>query len=126
MSNELATTNAADYICTVDRSNREGVIKVANALSDAESLKDWGDEHFILTDVVTTPGTRARTGEECVNVYLLTADGHIFMTQSEGIRRSVLQIVNLFEGDFGDGIEVSVVSRELASGNTIKSLHFYA
>lgn len=134
MSNEITTTatdaNALDipsgYICTIDRTSRDGVIKVANALSDAESLADFGDKHFILTDVVTTPGVRTRTGEVCTNVYLLTADGTILMSQSDGIKRSVQQIVGLFGGDFGDGIEVAVVTKALKSGNSLKTLHFYA
>ena len=71
MSNELANvenTNALantdnvemnipdGYICTVDRTTREGTIKVANALSDAVSLVEIGDKHFNLVDVITTPG----------------------------------------------------------------------
>lgn len=139
MSNELTTTNAtaiaeADtefnipngYICTVDRSTREGTIKVANALSDAESLADFGDAHFTLTDIITTPGVRTRTGEVCTNVYLVSDDGRIFMSQSDGIKRSAQQIVGLFNGDFGEGIEVGVISKQLKSGNTLKTLHFYA
>lgn len=135
MSNELSTNVTVDsteldipngYICTIDRSSREGVIKVANALSDAESLADFGDEHFVLTDVITTPGVRTRTGELCTNVYLVTNDNRILMSQSDGIKRSVQQIVGLFGGDFGDGIEVAVVAKKLNSGNTLKTLHFYA
>lgn len=134
MSNELSTnvndTTELDipngYICTIDRNSREGVIKVANALSDAESLADFGDAHFTLTDVITTPGVRTRTGEVCTNVYLVTADGTILMSQSDGIKRSVQQIVGLFGGDFGDGIEVAVVTKQLKSGNSLKTLHFYA
>lgn len=134
MSNELSTnvndTTELDipngYICTIDRASREGVIKVANALSDAESLADFGDAHFTLTDVITTPGVRTRTGEVCTNVYLVTADGTILMSQSDGIKRSVQQIVGLFGGDFGDGIEVAVVTKQLKSGNSLKTLHFYA
>lgn len=134
MSDEITTTatdaNALDipsgYICTIDRTSREGVIKVANALSDAESLADYGDKHFILTDVVTTPGVRTRTGEVCTNIYLLTADGTILMSQSDGIKRSVQQIVGLFGGDFGEGIEVAVVTKVLKSGNSLKTLHFFA
>lgn len=127
---ELATENdfaiPTGYICTVDRSTVEGRITVANALSDAESLADLGDEHFTLTGIITTPGIRNRTGEVCVNTYLVSDDNHIYMSQSDGIRRSAAQIVGLFDGDFGDGIEVAVVSKELKSGNTLKTLHFYA
>lgn len=134
MANELSTnvneTTELDipngYICTIDRTSRDGVIKVANALSDAESLADFGNAHFMLTDVITTPGVRTRTGEVCTNVYLVTADGTILMSQSDGIKRSVQQIVGLFGGDFGDGIEVAVVTKQLKSGNSLKTLHFYA
>lgn len=132
-TNELANTDAMDfnipsgYICTVDRTTREGTIKVANALSDAVSLKEIGDKHFKLVDVLTTPGVRSRTGEICTNTYLIDADDNMYMTQSDGIKRSAQQIVGLFNGDFGeDGIEVSVVEKKLNNDNTLKTLHFYA
>lgn len=89
-------------------------------------MADLGDEKFILTDVVTTPGVRTRTGEVCTNVYLISAEGKIYMSQSDGIKRSAQQIVGLFNGDFGEGIEVAVIAKELKSGNTLKTLHFYA
>lgn len=141
MANELATTentaiatseNAANfdipmgYICTVDTSTTEGKLTLANALSDAESLADLGDKQFTLVDIVTTPGVRTRTGETCTNVYLISDKGKIYMSQSDGIRRSAQQIVGLFEGDFGKGIKVGVIEKALKSGNTLKTLHFYA
>ena len=131
-NNELANTDTIEldipngYICTVDRTSREGIIKVANALSDAESLADFGEGKFILTDVITTPGVRKRTGEACTNTYLITSNDEILMSQSDGIKRSAQQIVGLFGGDFGDGIEVAVVSKKLKNGNELKTLHFYA
>lgn len=115
------------YICTVDRTTREGTIKVANALSDAASLAEIGDKHFNLVDVITTPGVRNRTGEVCTNTYLIDSEGNIYMTQSDGLKRSAQQIVGLFNGDFGeDGIEVAVIEKKLNNGNTLKTLHFYA
>ena len=132
-TNELANTDAMDfnipsgYICTVDRTTREGTIKIANALSDAVSLKEIGDKHFKLVDVLTTPGVRSRTGEVCTNTYLIDSESNMYMTQSDGIKRSAQQIVGLFNGDFGeDGIEVSVVEKKLSNDNTLKTLHFYA
>lgn len=113
------------YICTVDRDTRDGIITVANALSDAQSLADFGEKPFTLVDVITTPGVRNRTGEVCTNTYLVTKDDGILMSQSDGIKRSVQQIVGLFNGDFGDGLKVSVSSKQLKSGNTLKTLHFY-
>lgn len=114
------------YICTVDRTTREGVICVANALSDAASLANIEGDKFTLVDVLTTPGVRSRTGEACTNTYLIDVDGNVYMSQSDGIRRSVQQIVGLFNGDFGDGIDVAVVEKKLSNGNTLKTLHFYA
>lgn len=132
-TNELAAADTMDfnipsgYICTVDRTTREGTIKVANALSDAVSLKEIGNKHFKLVDVLTTPGVRSRTGEVCTNTYLIDVDNNMYMTQSDGIKRSAQQIVGLFNGDFGeDGIEVSVVEKKLNNDNTLKTLHFYA
>lgn len=132
-TNELANTDTVElnipngYICTVDRTTREGTIKVANALSDASSLAEIGDKHFILMDVITTPGVRTRTGEVCTNTYLIDSEGNIYMTQSDGLKRSAQQIVGLFNGDFGeDGIEVAVIEKKLNNGNTLKTLHFYA
>lgn len=115
------------YICTVDRTTREGTIKIANALSDAASLAEIGDKHFNLVDVITTPGVRTRTGEVCTNTYLIDSEDNIYMTQSDGLKRSAQQIVGLFNGDFGeDGIEVAVIEKKLNNGNTLKTLHFYA
>lgn len=132
-SHELANTDVVEfniptgYICTVDRTTREGTIKVANALSDAVSLKEIGDKHFKLVDVLTTPGVRSRTGEVCTNTYLIDSDDNMYMSQSDGIKRSAQQIVGLFNSDFGeDGIEVAVVEKKLNNGNTLKTLHFYA
>lgn len=132
-NNELVNTDAVEfnipsgYICTVDRTTREGIIKVANALSDAVSLKEIGDTHFNLVDVLTTPGVRSRTGEVCTNTYLIDSDDNMYMSQSDGIKRSAQQIVGLFNGDFGEaGIEVAVVEKKLNNGNTLKTLHFYA
>ena len=132
-NNELANTDAVEfnipsgYICTVDRTTREGTIKVANALSDAVSLKEIGDTHFNLVDVLTTPGVRSRTGEVCTNTYLIDSADNMYMSQSDGIKRSAQQIVGLFNGDFGeDGIEVAVIEKKLNNGNTLKTLHFYA
>lgn len=132
-TNKLANTDTVElnipsgYICTVDRTTREGIIKVANALSDAVSLKEIGNKHFRLMDVITTPGVRSHTGEICTNTYLIDTDDNMYMTQSDGIKRSAQQIVGLFNGDFGeDGIEVSVVEKKFNNDNILKTLHFYA
>lgn len=113
------------FICTVDSESVSGKVTIANALSDAEPLTSLGTDHFVMTDIITTPGVRTNTGEVCTNVYIVTKDGNIYMSQSTGIARSAAQIVTLFNGDFGDGLETSVIEKKLRNGNTMKSLHFY-
>ena len=110
------------YICTVDRDTRDGIITVANALSDAQSLADFGEKPFTLVDVITTPGVRNRTGEVCTNTYLVTKDDGILMSQSDGIKRSGRQCVGLFSGVLGGGLKVSVSSGQVKRGNTGKAL----
>lgn len=122
MTNELSTTSSKNYISTFTAEDREGKIKLANALNNADSLVNVSN--FTLVDVIMTPGKRSRTGESCTNTYLISSDGNVYMTQSEGVCRSAQQLISLFGCDFGDGIDVEVIERSLSNGNTLKSLKF--
>ena len=113
---------SSDFICTVDTDTVEGKKVAANALNAAVSLKELGDKKFKLVNVITTPGTRSQTNEECINTYLIDAKGTAYFTQSTGILRSAKNLAAIFNGDFGDGIDVQVVSNPTNTGNTIKSL----
>lgn len=142
MSNELATNNsttiqnAADfeiprgYICTFDLTTLDGKLALANALNGAVSMKDKVGEPLRVVDIVTTQGVRARTGDECVNSYLITEDGTVYFSQSDGIARSLKVLIGIFTdtqtGEFvkpisvGVGLEVRETS--LANGNTLKTI----
>ena len=111
-----------DYICTVDTGTVEGKKVAANALNAAVSLKELGDKKFKLVNVITTPGTRSQTNEDCINTYLIDANGKAYFTQSTGIFRSAKNLAAIFNKDFGDGIDVQVVTNPTNTGNTIKSL----
>lgn len=113
---------ASDFICTVDTSTVEGKKVAANALNAAVSLKELGDKKFKLVNVITTPGTRSQTGEDCINTYLIDAKGNAYFTQSTGILRSAKNLAAIFNDGFGEGIDVQVVSNPTNTGNTIKSL----
>ena len=113
---------SSDFICTVDTDTVEGKKVAANALNAAVSLKELGDKKFKLVNVITTPGTRSQTNEECINTYLIDAKGTAYFTQATGILRSAKNLAAIFNGDFGDGIDVQVVSNPTNTGNTIKSL----
>lgn len=122
MANEIANVNSTNYISTFTAEDRAGKIKLANALNNADSLVNVSK--FTLVDVIMTPGKRSRTGEPCTNTYLISSDGNVYMTQSEGVCRSAQQLISLFGCDFGDGIDVEVIERTLSNGNTLKSLKF--
>lgn len=125
MTTDLTTTNNTDsvnFISTFTAEDRDGKIKLANALANSESLV--GVDSFTLTDVIMTPGVRSRTGEVCTNTYLVASDGNVYMTQSSGICRSAQQLISLFGSDFGEGVNVEVVERTLSNGNTLKALKF--
>lgn len=113
---------SSDFICTVDTNTVEGKKVAANALNAAVSLKELGDKKFKLVNVITTPGTRSQTNEECINTYLIDDKGNAYFTQSTGIFRSAKNLSAIFDKDFGEGIDVQVVSNPTNTGNTIKSL----
>lgn len=132
-NNELATSeNSANFeipkgfICTVDVSTMDGKLDVMNALNGSTSLAEHEGETLLLKNVVTTQGSRSRTGELCTNTHLILADGTTLFSQSDGVKRSVEVLVALFTingvCDFGDGIPVKLVSQQLSNGNTLKTL----
>ena len=118
------------YICTLDITNINGKMQLATALNGAVSMKDKVGEVLRVVDIVTTQGVRARTGEECVNTYLICDDGNVYFSQSDGIARSVKVLVALFTdpetGRFTNpveqGIGMTVKEQMLNNGNTLKTL----
>ena len=142
LTNELANTNgtaiqnASDfeiprgYICTLDISTIQGKMQLATALNGAESMREQINVPLRVTDIVTTQGTRSRTGEECVNTYLVCDDGKVYFSQSDGIARSVKVLVALFAdpatGKFMNpveqGVGFMVKEQSLQNGNTLKTV----
>ena len=134
----IATTNqatladshavATPFVNTLDAGTMEGKLATANALNSAVSLKDYTDTPLRIVDVIQTPGIRkardkSQVDTPCDNTYLIGADGTAYFSQSEGIARSVRNLLAIFP-DFNkpDGLTVVVESTEMANGNTIKSL----
>ena len=134
MPNELATTNQLNniattsdgFVNTVNMDTFEGAAAVANALNASVSLNDYDGEILDVVDIVTVPGVRAQTGEECINTHLILDDGTTVFSQSSGIARSARFIVG-FLGDFiHDGIRLRVKEQKLRNGNILKSLEIVA
>ena len=118
------------YICTLDISTIEGKMQLATALNGATSMKDKTGEVLRVTNIVTTQGARARTGEECVNSYLITDDDNVYFSQSDGVARSLKVLVALFTdpntGEFinpvSQGVGFVVKEQTLNNGNTLKTV----
>lgn len=134
-NNQLATNDSnfeipRGYICTLDITNIKGKMQLATALNGAITMKDKVGEALRVTDIVTTQGARARTGEECVNTYLVCEDGTVYFSQSDGVARSVKVLVALFTdpetGRFTNpveqGIGFMVKEQSLPNGNTLKTV----
>ncbi len=75
-------------------------VRMFNARNSATSLKNLGDTPIDIVDVMTQIGVRTRSGNPCQNTYIFTADGQVYFTQSNGLGRTINELVNMVEGDF--------------------------
>lgn len=100
---------------------------VANAANNAVSLSTIGNTVFEAIGVMTKPGVRRSRDKNvpdapCTDCIILCADGKAYFTKSEGIRKSLDNLVGMrvFEG--GEPVKMRVVESQLPSGNTLKTL----
>lgn len=113
------------FICTVDSGTFEGKRAIVNARNSAKSLNGYGEgKRLDVVGAYTMPAVRSQTGQPCTNVYLFTADGTTYFSQSEGINRSILDIVDMFPDMNAEngGIPMVVNSTALGDGKSVKSL----
>lgn len=112
------------YICTLDMDTEDGKVGVANALNGAESSKDYVDKPINITGVITTPGVRSQSGDDCTNTYLQLDDGKVIMSQSSGIANSIQVIVALWADKLaaGEPVRVCIKEKKINNGNTLKTV----
>ena len=112
------------YICTLDMTTNDCKKKVAQALNGSTPLKDKMDKVINLTGVITTPGIRAVSGNDCTNNYLIADDGTVYFSQSDGVTRSIKVIVGLWGADLANGnsVPVKCITQKLNNGNTLKTI----
>lgn len=134
----ISAASFGNVFTTAGLNDQAGKNAVLRALNDAESLAEAVPDGAILevVDFVVTPGVRrsrvqGQADTECLNVYILTKDGRAFMTQSDGIARSVQQIMALYSVNGqpmsprtleAGCMRLAVKSRKLSNGNTLKTL----
>lgn len=122
---ETAREDNRRFVCTVDNKTFEGKRAIVNARNSAKSLNSYGEgKRLDVIGAYTAPAVRPQTGQPCTNVYLFAADGNTYFSQSEGINRSILDIVDMFPDMNAEngGIPVVVNAIALGGGKSIKSL----
>lgn len=75
-------------------------VRMFNARNSATSLKSLGDTPIDIVDVMTQIGVRTRSGNPCQNTYIFTADEQVYFTQSNGLGKTINELVDMVEGDF--------------------------
>lgn len=123
-------TVEAGYICTLDVDSLDGFILAQRAANGGITTKNVGDNVLRVTDFITTPGVRSRTGEFCIDVRIICEDGTVYFTQSVGIAKSVKNIVRMctdkktgeYISPLKRGVGFKIVELEMDNGNTYKYL----
>lgn len=75
-------------------------VRMFNARNSATSLRNLGDTPIDVVDVMTQIGMRTRSGNPCQNTYIFAADGQVYFTQSNGLGKTINELVDMVEGDF--------------------------
>lgn len=100
-------------------------VRVFNARNGATSLKSLGDTPIDIVDVMTQIGRRTRSGNPCQNTYIFTANGQVYFTQSNGLGKTVNDLVDMVERDFKTNttngyVKVQIKETPLSAGRTYK------
>ncbi len=115
---------------TLDLSVPANKVKMYNASDNAKPLNGITDPINVV-DIMTEIGSKSQTHVVCQNNYLFTDTGDVFISQSNGITKSVNKILDMYNGNIqknaSDGyITVQVETKDIPSGradpNTLKLL----
>ncbi len=110
-----------------DESTTEGITRIFNAGSDAESLNDSHITELTIDGILIKPGVRvdpvSGTRTPCANTTFFSVDGKVYVTQSTGIARDAARLVMLMDKiGWGEGKTVRIVETKLQGGRTLKKL----
>lgn len=100
-------------------------VRMFNARNSAVSLKNIGDTPIDIVDVMTEIGVRARSGNPCQNTYIFTADGQVYFTQSNGLGKTIDEVVDMVSGDFKNNttngyVKAQIKEMSLSGGRSYK------
>lgn len=100
-------------------------VRMFNARNSATSLKNLGDTPIDIVDVMTQIGVRTRSGNPCQNTYIFTADGQVYFTQSNGLGKTINEVVDMVSGDFKTNttngyVKAQIKETSLSGGRSYK------
>lgn len=75
-------------------------VRIFNARNSATSLRNLEGTPIDIVDVMTQIGVRVRSGNPCQNTFIFSADGQVYFTQSNGLGKTVNELVDMVEGNF--------------------------
>lgn len=124
--NERKTFQPSVY-STIDLSLPINRIKVFNAHNSSISLKDVGETPFNIVGVMTEEGERANSKNPCQNTYIFTDDDTVLFSQSNGIAKTINELVAIVDGNFAENttngyVTARVKSRDIGGNRTYKNL----
>lgn len=100
-------------------------VRMFNARNSATSLKNLGDTPIDIVDVMAQIGVRARSGNPCQNTYIFAADGQVYFTQSNGLGKTINEVVDMVSGDFKTNttngyVKAQIKEMSLSGGRSYK------
>lgn len=114
----------AGFYATFDTSERSGQVKLYKATNASKLLREYMETPLAIVDFVFTPtAVTTETGEteQVMGVYLVDADGTTYVSSSNGVIRSAIQIISMLGEPATWGEPLKVVCRE---SNTAKGRRY--
>lgn len=114
----------AGFYATFDTSERIGQVKLYKATNASKLLREYMETPLPIVDFVFTPTTVTNeTGEteQVMGVYLVGANGTTYVSSSNGVIRSAIQIISMLGEPALWNDPLTVVCRE---SNTAKGRRY--
>lgn len=112
------------FYCTFDTSNLQGQKQLYKATNASKLLRDYMETPIAVVDFVfspTTVTTEAGETEQVMGVYLVDQAGTAYVSSSNGVIRSAMQIISMFGEPKSWGEPLTLICRET---NTAKGRRF--
>lgn len=114
----------AGFYATFDTSERTGQVKLYKATNASRLLREYMETPLAIVDFVFTPtAVTTETGEteQVMGVYLIGDNGATYVSSSNGVIRSSIQIISMLGEPATWGEPLMVVCRE---SNTAKGRRY--